>query len=88
MVDGGLGLWLGPFCFESGYFRGIARRDFLLAKIVLSHPSQKNAMDGAPGFDTGMSNRRNTGSLHCAVHDETVNSFGRDDEVFGRVGLR
>jgi hypothetical protein len=22
------------------------------------------------------------GSLHCAVHDETVNSFGRDDELF------
>ncbi|WP_433965762.1 hypothetical protein [Tunturiibacter gelidiferens] len=20
------------------------------------------------------------GSLHCAVHDETVNSFGRDDD--------
>jgi hypothetical protein len=26
--------------------------------------------------------RRNVGSLHCAVHDETVNSLGRDDEVF------
>jgi hypothetical protein len=22
------------------------------------------------------------GSLHCAVHDETVNGFGRDDYVF------
>jgi hypothetical protein len=25
------------------------------------------------------------GSLHCAVHDETVNSFGRDDAFFLRV---
>ena len=24
------------------------------------------------------------GSLRCAVHDETVNSFGRDDEYLGR----
>jgi hypothetical protein len=22
------------------------------------------------------------GSLHCAVYDEALNSFGRDDEVF------
>src|ERR1700722_2881381 len=23
------------------------------------------------------------GSLHCAVHDETMNRFGRDDEILG-----
>ena len=30
------------------------------------------------------------GSLHCAVHDETVNSFGRDDALVGvqDVGAR
>jgi hypothetical protein len=25
------------------------------------------------------------GSLHCAVHDETVNNFGRDDALLGWV---
>jgi len=28
------------------------------------------------------------GSLHYAVHDETVNSFGRDDEIFEGAAVR
>jgi hypothetical protein len=26
------------------------------------------------------------GALHCATHDETVSSFGRDDDFWGRDG--
>ncbi|WP_433968968.1 hypothetical protein [Tunturiibacter gelidiferens] len=32
--------------------------------------------------------KRNTGSLHCAVHDEAVNSFGRDDVPYYWLGKR
>jgi hypothetical protein len=30
--------------------------------------------------------RRIQGSLHCATHDTTVSSFGRDDVSFGLLG--
>ena len=37
--------------------------------------------DNQKGKDNGKCKMR--GSLHCAAHDETVSSFGRDDELWG-----
>jgi len=37
---------------------------------------------------TANANAKCGGSLHCASHDETVSSFGRDDAVFFFVGKR
>jgi hypothetical protein len=48
------------------------------SSTALRNDNQKTREDGS----------EMRGSLHCATHDETVSSFGRDDGNFGWLGRR
>jgi hypothetical protein len=66
--------WLISFCREAG---------FSAVRLTIKLRAAPVGMTGLRGGrEKGNSKGQMRGSLHCAVHDKTMNSFGRDDDFF------